>query len=188
MCLVVTVHQDKCSTTQQCVSQLPSVIVLIKARCMVPEKISIVSASNGKYNQVLYGTVEFRISRYKSFIYCDIHSSKCNKGVVTCKPMENCGTCPGNQVWTKDGGICSKTCENLHLPCLYSTAKGGCHCANDTVWDSSINRCVLATQCPCKFNGRSYANGNVISRDCNKWYVNLSAIIPLFIKSAVGRI
>ena len=98
-------------------------------------------------------------------------SSKCENGLITCKTIANCGTCPGNQVWahTSSKGLCLKTCENLHLPCLYSTAKGGCHCANDTVWDSSISRCVLAGQCPCKMNGKSYADGYVINKDCNEW-------------------
>lgn len=103
-----------------------------------------------------------------------LFSSKCSKGVMSCKSIIDCkpdGGCPGNQVWSprSESTMCLKTCENLHLPCLYSTGTGGCHCANDTVWDSSINKCVLATQCPCKLNGRSYTSGQVVKRDCNRW-------------------
>ncbi len=78
--------------------------------------------------------------------------------------------CPGNQIWSPKVS-CAKTCETLHIPCVYSSggSEAGCYCSKDTVWDGSAMQCVLPYMCPCKNNGKSYANGEKMQQGCNTW-------------------
>ena len=105
--------------------------------------------------------------------YC-YYLSLCKDGKFHCEidQAECSGTtkCPEGQVWSTSTE-CSKTCETLHLPCLIMYSLAGCRCPNNTVWDSQKNKCVLPTECPCHYNGRTYQVGESYPWDCNNWYV-----------------
>nr|XP_047137084.1 SCO-spondin isoform X2 [Hydra vulgaris] len=96
---------------------------------------------------------------------------KCLKGQFNCTRDEKCSSqqCPHSQIWGKTQG-CYKTCETIHLPCLNNVNVAGCHCPNNTVWDSSSSKCVEPEQCPCHHNGRTYQNGASFTWDCNKCF------------------
>ena len=44
----------------------------------------------------------------------------------------------------------------------------GCVCADGYVEEEG--QCVAATSCPCHHGGRSYAQSDIIKKDCNTWY------------------
>ncbi|KAK3738807.1 hypothetical protein QZH41_012595, partial [Actinostola sp. cb2023] len=90
----------------------------------------------------------------------------CSRGMFVCTNnicKEN--QCPRGQVWTKCGAQCPRTCKNMHMGCSSIVCKAGCVCPQGFVEENGT--CILATTCPCHYNGKSYKTSDVIKRDCN---------------------
>ena len=65
---------------------------------------------------------------------------------------------------------CERTCENMHIACPASSCKReGCVCPEGMV-KSEEGKCVEKTECSCVYRGRSYEEGTISKRGCNKWY------------------
>ncbi|XP_064878243.1 LOW QUALITY PROTEIN: von Willebrand factor [Oncorhynchus nerka] len=77
-----------------------------------------------------------------------------------CPPLRRVG-CEGGE----EGLECSRTCQNLDLPCLSLACIPGCLCPNGTV--RHRRECITPEQCPCYHNNRAYAPGQSINMDCN---------------------
>ncbi|XP_034144185.1 von Willebrand factor isoform X2 [Esox lucius] len=75
-------------------------------------------------------------------------------------PLRHVGCEGGGQ-----GLECSRTCQNLDLPCLSLACRPGCLCPNGTV--RHRRECIVPEQCPCYHNKRAYAPGQRITVDCN---------------------
>lgn len=69
------------------------------------------------------------------------------------------------------GSPCADTCSNLeHSQLCEDHCVAGCFCPKGMVFDD-INQtgCVPVSQCPCVYNGVTYAPGAVYSTDCTNW-------------------
>uniref|UniRef100_A0A8C8MEA0 von Willebrand factor n=1 Tax=Oncorhynchus tshawytscha TaxID=74940 RepID=A0A8C8MEA0_ONCTS len=80
---------------------------------------------------------------------------------ATCIPPLRRVGCEGGE----EGLECSRTCQNLDLPCLSLACIPGCLCPNGTV--RHRRECITPEQCPCYHNNRAYAPGQSINMDCN---------------------
>uniref|UniRef100_A0A4W5QVE9 von Willebrand factor n=1 Tax=Hucho hucho TaxID=62062 RepID=A0A4W5QVE9_9TELE len=80
---------------------------------------------------------------------------------ATCVPPLRRVGCEGGE----EGLECSRTCQNLDLPCLSLACIPGCLCPNGTV--RHRRECITPEQCPCYHNNRAYAPGQSINMDCN---------------------
>nr|XP_019570262.1 PREDICTED: mucin-5AC [Rhinolophus sinicus] len=77
-------------------------------------------------------------------------------------------TCPFNMRYRECGSPCADTCSNLeHSQLCEDHCVAGCFCPEGMVFDD-INQtgCVPVSQCPCVYNGVTYAPGAVYSTDC----------------------
>lgn len=45
----------------------------------------------------------------------------------------------------------------------------GCQCKSGYVLDTTTNKCILPTECPCHHGGRSYGENATVQSDCNTW-------------------
>ncbi|XP_019623677.1 PREDICTED: mucin-2-like isoform X2 [Branchiostoma belcheri] len=105
---------------------------------------------------------------------CICHQSQfqCTQNVCPDAPlMASCGE---NEEFTTCKSLCPRTCDNMHLnvECTTVTCESGCQCKNDTVWDSTQQKCVTPNQCPCYHGSHSYQAGETIQMDCNTCYCN----------------
>ncbi|XP_038840936.1 von Willebrand factor-like, partial [Salvelinus namaycush] len=80
---------------------------------------------------------------------------------ATCVPPLRRVGCEGGE----EGLECSRTCQNLDLPCLSLACIPGCLCPSGTV--RHRRECITPEQCPCYHNNRAYAPGQSINMDCN---------------------
>lgn len=74
--------------------------------------------------------------------------------------------CSLGRVWSTCAQ-CSKTCENVNLPCLNQQCEEGCTCPGNLVFDGS--GCISVSECPCHYDGHDYNSGDTITIDCNTW-------------------
>ena len=56
----------------------------------------------------------------------------------------------------------------MSFPESEAVCSPGCVCEDGYVEDEE-GKCVPATSCPCHHGGRSYAESDVIKKDCNTW-------------------
>ncbi|XP_034032461.1 von Willebrand factor [Thalassophryne amazonica] len=61
---------------------------------------------------------------------------------------------------------CARTCQNLDLPCVSLACIPGCLCPPGMV--RHHKDCIAPEQCPCYYNNRPYASGQMITVDCNR--------------------
>ena len=47
--------------------------------------------------------------------------------------------------------------------------ESGCVCQGDLIWNEETETCIRASQCPCHHAGKSFEEGQQISKDCNTW-------------------
>ncbi|XP_069764048.1 mucin-2-like [Narcine bancroftii] len=98
----------------------------------------------------------------------------CLNGLIICNPTIETTTTPTDCKGGKEYVHCSpgskahcrKKCSNLELSCP-DKCESGCACPEGQAEDDKGN-CVLSENCPCSFEGNSYAKGKVIQNDCNK--------------------
>lgn len=74
-----------------------------------------------------------------------------------------------NEEYTKCEPIERKTCKNQHHKELTSQAdcEEGCVCKNGFVFDTNQKKCVLAKDCSCQHNGKTFLEGELTRMDCN---------------------
>lgn len=62
-----------------------------------------------------------------------------------------------------------KTCKNMHnyQPSTTIECRPGCECHKGYVFDASVKRCVLPSECSCSHGSKSYTDGERIKSDCN---------------------
>nr|KAF6398484.1 hypothetical protein HJG59_010458 [Molossus molossus] len=77
-------------------------------------------------------------------------------------------TCPHNMQYRECGSPCADTCSNLeHSQLCEDHCVAGCFCPEGMVLDDIGQAgCVPVSQCPCVYNGATYAPGAVYSTDC----------------------
>ncbi|XP_071073957.1 mucin-5AC [Dasypus novemcinctus] len=77
-------------------------------------------------------------------------------------------TCPLNMEYRECGSPCADTCSNLeHSQLCEDHCVAGCFCPQGMVLDDvGRSGCVPVSQCPCTYNGASYAPGAVYTTDC----------------------
>ncbi|XP_066039748.1 von Willebrand factor [Chamaea fasciata] len=86
------------------------------------------------------------------------------KRSLTCRfPMEKI-ICPADNP-RAEGVECTKTCQNYDLECISHGCISGCLCPKGMVRHE--NKCVAPERCPCFHNGREYAKGETVTKDCN---------------------
>ncbi|KAJ8002410.1 hypothetical protein DPEC_G00158600 [Dallia pectoralis] len=78
-----------------------------------------------------------------------------------CAPPLRHVQCEGEE----EGVECSRTCQNLDLPCLSLACTPGCVCPNGMV--RHHRECITPELCPCYHNNRAYAPGQRITLQCN---------------------
>ncbi|KAL0968924.1 hypothetical protein UPYG_G00273790, partial [Umbra pygmaea] len=86
--------------------------------------------------------------------------SRERRAVSCAPPMRRVECDKGEQ-----GLECSRTCQNLDLPCLSLACSPGCLCPNGTVRHK--RECIAPEQCPCHHNNRAYTPGQRVTMDCN---------------------
>lgn len=50
-------------------------------------------------------------------------------------------------------------------------------CCSRLVFDPTSKTCIKPSECPCHHAGRSYGENNLITQDCNTWFVANSKIV-----------
>ncbi|XP_066108498.1 mucin-5AC [Saccopteryx bilineata] len=77
-------------------------------------------------------------------------------------------TCPLNMQYRECGSPCTDTCSNLERSQVCEDhCVAGCFCPDGMVFDDiGQTGCVPVSQCPCVYNGATYAPGAVYSTDC----------------------
>ncbi|XP_066228758.1 mucin-5B-like isoform X1 [Saccopteryx leptura] len=77
-------------------------------------------------------------------------------------------TCPLNMQYRECGSPCTDTCSNLERSQVCEEhCVAGCFCPDGMVFDDiGQTGCVPVSQCPCVYNGATYAPGAVYSTDC----------------------
>nr|XP_009936779.1 PREDICTED: von Willebrand factor [Opisthocomus hoazin] len=97
-------------------------------------------------------------------VFADERPSARIKRSLTCRsPMERF-VCPANNP-RAEGLECAKTCQNYDLECISHGCISGCLCPKGMVRHE--NKCVAPERCPCFHNGREYAKGETVTKDCN---------------------
>ncbi|XP_055509523.1 mucin-19-like isoform X2 [Leucoraja erinacea] len=99
----------------------------------------------------------------------------CQGGSIDCNPVTKATTtptvCTGEKELircspTENQIHCGKKCSNLALNCPNECVPG-CFCPEGKAEDDSGN-CVLTENCPCLYEGSSYAIGTEIQLDCSQ--------------------
>ena len=93
----------------------------------------------------------------------------CVRGAFQCE-NPNClstMTCPGNQIYSTNASTCPKTCDNMINFADCNSFKQGCSCPAGQVLTHDGMTCVSTSECPCRYNQHSYANGEQIRQSCN---------------------
>ncbi|XP_053113872.1 von Willebrand factor isoform X2 [Hemicordylus capensis] len=86
------------------------------------------------------------------------------KRSLACRPPMSMFVCPANDPRAK-GVECMKTCQNYDLDCAIQRCVSGCLCP--TGWVRHREKCMIPEKCPCLHNGREYAPGEKMTKDCN---------------------
>ncbi|XP_048463238.1 mucin-5B-like [Rhincodon typus] len=83
-------------------------------------------------------------------------------------------TCQFNMTYEECGIPCADTCSNPDRSQMCEDhCIDGCFCAPNTVFDDISNTgCIPKEQCPCTYNGLSYAPGESYSTKCSKCNCN----------------
>ncbi|KAJ6668444.1 hypothetical protein lerEdw1_011926 [Lerista edwardsae] len=92
------------------------------------------------------------------------HRSSRAKRSLTCRPPLIMFVCPANNP-RAEGVECMKTCQNYELGCTSHGCVSGCLCPAG--WVRHGNKCIVPEKCPCFYNGREFAPGEVVTKDCN---------------------
>ncbi|XP_060109795.1 von Willebrand factor [Heteronotia binoei] len=92
------------------------------------------------------------------------HPSVRAKRSVTCRPPMTMFVCPANDL-RAEGVECMKTCQTYELGCVSHGCVSGCLCPAG--WVRHGNKCVVPDRCPCFHNGREYAAGETVTKECN---------------------
>lgn len=77
--------------------------------------------------------------------------------------------CPLTMVHKECGSACQRRCGASNTACTDTSCIDGCFCPDGHVMLN--NTCVRPEQCPCMNNNHEYRTGEVIPKDCNKWFV-----------------
>ncbi|XP_059832336.1 mucin-5AC-like [Hypanus sabinus] len=79
-------------------------------------------------------------------------------------------TCQLNMIYEECGTSCADTCSNPYRSQMCDDhCIDGCFCPPGTVLDDISNGgCIAREQCPCTYNGLSYATGKSYSTKCSK--------------------
>uniref|UniRef100_A0A670HY20 von Willebrand factor n=1 Tax=Podarcis muralis TaxID=64176 RepID=A0A670HY20_PODMU len=86
------------------------------------------------------------------------------KRSLACRHPMTMFVCPANDPRAK-GIECMKTCQTYELGCFSQGCTSGCLCP--TGWVRHGNKCIVPEKCPCFHNGREYAPGETVMKDCN---------------------
>uniref|UniRef100_A0A8C2U1F5 von Willebrand factor n=1 Tax=Coturnix japonica TaxID=93934 RepID=A0A8C2U1F5_COTJA len=97
-------------------------------------------------------------------IFADEKPSARLKRSLTCRPPMVTLICPENNP-RAEGLECAKTCQNFDLECVSHGCISGCMCPKGMVRHE--NKCITPERCPCFHNGREYAKGETVTKDCN---------------------
>ncbi|XP_072127458.1 mucin-5AC-like [Mobula birostris] len=83
-------------------------------------------------------------------------------------------TCQLNMTYEECGTSCADTCSNPYRSQICDDhCIDGCFCPPGTVLDDISNGgCIAREQCPCTYNGLSYATGKSYSTKCSKCICN----------------
>nr|XP_009672766.1 PREDICTED: mucin-5AC-like [Struthio camelus australis] len=83
-------------------------------------------------------------------------------------------TCPHNMQYQECGSPCTDTCTNLERSQFCEEhCMDGCFCPTGTVFDDINNSgCIPLQQCPCIYNGNTYAPGASFSAQCHSCTCN----------------
>lgn len=97
-------------------------------------------------------------------VFTDEKPSARIKRSLTCRSPMVTLICPENNP-RAEGLECAKTCQNFDLECISHGCISGCLCPKGMVRHE--NKCVAPERCPCFHNGREYAKGETVTKDCN---------------------
>ncbi|KAM9171971.1 von Willebrand factor isoform 2-T2 [Pangshura tecta] len=97
-------------------------------------------------------------------VFFDHQPSARIKRSLTCKAPMDKFVCPPNNP-RAEGIECTKTCQNYDLECASHGCISGCLCPKGMVRHE--NKCLVPERCPCFHNGREYAKGETVNKDCN---------------------
>ncbi|CAM5082052.1 unnamed protein product [Eretmochelys imbricata] len=97
-------------------------------------------------------------------VFFDNQPSARIKRSLTCRAPMDKFVCPPNNP-RAEGIECTKTCQNYDLECVSHGCISGCLCPKGMVRHE--NKCVVPEKCPCFHNGREYAKGETVNKDCN---------------------
>uniref|UniRef100_A0A8D0LCC8 von Willebrand factor n=1 Tax=Sphenodon punctatus TaxID=8508 RepID=A0A8D0LCC8_SPHPU len=87
-----------------------------------------------------------------------------SKRSLTCRPPLIRFVCPENNP-RAEGVECARTCQSYDLECASHGCISGCLCPEG--WVRHGNKCVIPEKCPCFHNGKEYAQGELMKKDCN---------------------
>ncbi|KAJ3593145.1 hypothetical protein NHX12_005481 [Muraenolepis orangiensis] len=95
----------------------------------------------------------------------------CRNGALDCGVIQ---ICPSPMVFFDcsvsgiglSGVECQKSCHTLDMACISSGCVSGCMCPSGRVSDGR-GGCVLESDCPCVYNGKTYKSGDALTVDCN---------------------
>uniref|UniRef100_A0A674KEJ4 von Willebrand factor n=1 Tax=Terrapene triunguis TaxID=2587831 RepID=A0A674KEJ4_9SAUR len=90
-------------------------------------------------------------------------SARIKRSLICRAPMDKF-VCPPNNP-RAEGIECTKTCQNYDLECGSHGCISGCLCPKGMIRHE--NKCVAPERCPCFHNGREYAKGETVNKDCN---------------------
>ncbi|XP_056384155.1 mucin-2-like [Hyla sarda] len=78
--------------------------------------------------------------------------------------------CPANMVYQESASPCKNSCSHQEIHSLCEEHyMDGCFCPDGTVLDDYTDRgCIPVTKCHCKHQGKLYAPGESIKKDCDK--------------------
>uniref|UniRef100_A0A452GFP6 von Willebrand factor n=1 Tax=Gopherus agassizii TaxID=38772 RepID=A0A452GFP6_9SAUR len=97
-------------------------------------------------------------------VFFDHQPSARIKRSLSCKAPMDKFVCPPNNP-RAEGIECTKTCQNYDLECASHSCISGCLCPKGMVRHE--NKCLVPERCPCFHNGREYAKGETVNKDCN---------------------
>ncbi|XP_050821053.1 von Willebrand factor isoform X3 [Gopherus flavomarginatus] len=97
-------------------------------------------------------------------VFFDHQPSARIKRSLSCKAPMDKFVCPPNNP-RAEGIECTKTCQNYDLECASHSCISGCLCPKGMVRHE--NKCLVPERCPCFHNGREYAKGETVKKDCN---------------------
>ncbi|XP_028910294.1 von Willebrand factor isoform X3 [Ornithorhynchus anatinus] len=94
----------------------------------------------------------------------DSHPSPRVKRSLNCRPPLVRLVCPADDP-RAEGLECMRTCQNYDLECVSSGCVSGCLCPQGMVRHG--DRCLSPERCPCFHNGKEFAPGESVQKDCN---------------------